>query len=149
MIDFSKMTDENKWDMCKDIIRSSYDGNFDDEDFHEAIWQVSTEFLDGKEVSVIVDKNNKLFISRGTSSFVDYKKENMAGLTIPMRCWLHTHPFGKAYFSNTDWDTINNQHPILNSAIVLGDMERMKWWKNEGKQFLSKTNLMGLDDSEE
>tara|TARA_R110002012_G_scaffold303917_2_gene506194 strand:+ start:1264 stop:1713 length:450 start_codon:yes stop_codon:yes gene_type:complete len=149
MINFGKMTEENKWDMCKDIIRSSYDGNYDCEDFHEAIWQVSVDFLEGKEVSVIVDRENKLFISKGTASFVDYKKESVAGLKIPMRCWLHTHPFGTAYFSNTDWGTINSQEHILKSAIVLGDMERMKWWKIENKQFLSKTNLMSLDDSEE
>ena len=94
-------------------------------------------------------KEKKLFISRGTASFVDYKNENVAGMKIPLRCWIHTHPFGTAYFSNTDWGTINAQAPILNSAIVLGNKERMKWWKNDGKEFLSKTHLMDLDECEE
>tara|TARA_R100001163_G_C5051226_1_gene188009 strand:+ start:84 stop:530 length:447 start_codon:yes stop_codon:yes gene_type:complete len=148
MINLNKMTDEETWDMCKDIITSSYDGNPDCEDFHEAIWSASTEFLAGLEVSVIVDREDKLFISKGTSSFVDYKKENVKGLKIPMKCWLHTHPFGTAYFSDTDWNTINNQAPILKSAIVLGNMERMKWCKIGNKEILSKTNLIDLDSEE-
>ena len=147
MID--EINDEDKWDMCKELITAAYENNYDDEDFHASIWQVSVDLLEGKEVSVIVDRDNKLFISRGTSSFVDYKNENVAGMKIPLRCWIHTHPFGTAYFSNTDWGTINAQAPILDSAIVLGNMERMKWWKNDGKEFLSKTNLMSLDESEE
>tara|TARA_Y100000004_G_scaffold169325_1_gene203475 strand:- start:1039 stop:1482 length:444 start_codon:yes stop_codon:yes gene_type:complete len=147
MID--EIKDEDKWDMCKELITAAYENNYDDEDFHASIWQVSVDLLEGKEVSVIVDRDNKLFISRGTSSFVDYKNENVAGMKIPLRCWIHTHPFGTAYFSNTDWGTINAQAPILDSAIVLGNMERMKWWKNDGKEFLSKTNLMSLDESEE
>ena len=147
MID--EIKDEDKWDICKELITAAYENNYDDEDFHASIWQVSVDLLEGKEVSVIVDRDNKLFISRGTSSFVDYKNENVAGMKIPLRCWIHTHPFGTAYFSNTDWGTINAQAPILDSAIVLGNMERMKWWKNDGKEFLSKTNLMSLDESEE
>lgn len=143
------MNDNELWDMCKDLINAAYENNYDDEDFHASIWQVSVDLLEGKEVSVIVDKDNKLFISRGTASFVDYKNENVAGMKIPLRCWIHTHPFGTAYFSNTDWGTINAQAPILNSAIVLGNKERMKWWKNDGKEFLSKTHLMDLDECEE
>ena len=143
------MNDNELWDMCKDLINAAYANNYDDEDFHASIWQVSVDLLEGKEVSVIVDKDNKLFISRGTASFVDYKNENVAGMKIPLRCWIHTHPFGTAYFSNTDWGTINAQAPILNSAIVLGNKERMKWWKNDGKEFLSKTHLMDLDECEE
>ena len=143
------MNDNEIWDMCKDLINAAYENNYDDEDFHASIWQVSVDLLEGKEVSVIVDKDNKLFISRGTASFVDYKDESVIGMKIPLRCWIHTHPFGTAYFSNTDWGTINAQAPILNSAIVLGNKERMKWWKNDGKEFLSKTHLMDLDECEE
>lgn len=137
------------WKMLKELIEYSYDGNPEDEDFLEAIWDISVNHLEGKEVSVIIDRDNKLFISKGTGSFVDYKDESVKGLKIPMRCWIHTHPFGTAYFSSTDWDTINNQHPILESAIVLGNMERMKWWKMDSKEYLSKTTMMGLEESEE
>ncbi len=141
--------EKETWKLCKELINAAYENNYDDEDFHESIWQASVDLLDGKEVSVIVDRDNKLFISKGTSSFVDYKDESVKGMKIPLRCWIHTHPFGTAYFSNTDWNTINIQAPILESAIVLGKMERMKWWKNNGKEFLSKTNLMSLEESEE
>jgi len=143
------MNVELDWNTLKELIELSFDGNYEDEDFLEAIWDISTNHLQGKEVSVIVDRENKLFISKGTGSFVDYKNESVKGLKIPMKCWIHTHPFGKAYFSGTDWDTINNQHTILESAIVLGDMERMKWWKIDNREFLSKTNLTELTDSEE
>lgn len=143
------MNIELDWKTLKELVELSFDGNYEDEDFLEAIWDVSVNHLEGKEVSVIVDRDNKLFISKGTSSFVDYKNESVKGLKIPMKCWIHTHPFGKAYFSGTDWDTINNQYPILESAIVLGNMERMKWWKMDNKEFLSKTNLKELTDSEE
>jgi hypothetical protein len=137
------------WQDCKTMIKDSYEGNVEDENFLNTIWEISTGLLDAKEVSVIVDRDNQLFISKGTASFVDYKDESVVGMKIPFKCWIHTHPFGVAYFSDTDWGTINAQFPILNSAIVLGNKERMKWWKEEDKQYLSKTNRILLDDSEE
>ena len=109
------------WKDCKDYISQNFDGDFENEDFLETIWQVSTEQLEGLEVSVIVDRDNKLFISKGTKSFVDYKDESVKGMKIPIKCWIHTHPFGSAYFSSTDWNTINTQLPIMDSAIVLGN----------------------------
>ena len=121
------------WDNCKTMIRNAYEGNYEDEDFLCTIWGVSVGRLEHKEVSVIVDRNDKLFISKGTSSFVDYEDEDMTGMKIPFKCWIHTHPSGTAYFS---------------SAIVLGDMERMKWWKSEETHYLSKTNLIPLDSEE-
>tara|TARA_R110000744_G_scaffold34094_1_gene79689 strand:+ start:12174 stop:12698 length:525 start_codon:yes stop_codon:yes gene_type:complete len=136
------------WDNCKTMIRNAYEGNYEDEDFLCTIWGVSVGRLEHKEVSVIVDRNDKLFISKGTSSFVDYEDEDMTGMKIPFKCWIHTHPSGTAYFSSTDWNTINAQLPILDSAIVLGDMERMKWWKSEETHYLSKTNLIPLDSEE-
>ena len=130
------------WDNCKTMIRNAYEGNYEDEDFLCTIWGVSVGRLEHKEVSVIVDRNDKLFISKGTSSF------NPIGMNLPIKCWIHTHPSGTAYFSSTDWNTINAQLPILDSAIVLGDMERMKWWKSEETHYLSKTNLIPLDSEE-
>jgi|TARA_B100000085_G_C18510717_1_gene499491 hypothetical protein len=140
------------WTEAKDKLKEMFDeeeSNYESEVFLNAIWELSTEILNEKEVSVIVDSNDNLFISKGTRSFVDYEDESVVGMRIPLKCWIHTHPFGAAYFSDTDWNTINTQLPILNSAIVIGDKERMKWWKSKEKQFLSKTNLMELDESEE
>tara|TARA_R100000951_G_scaffold116193_1_gene126999 strand:+ start:5948 stop:6472 length:525 start_codon:yes stop_codon:yes gene_type:complete len=148
-LEFGNVVLDAYWQDCKDMIKDSFEGNYTDEEFLSTIWQISTEHLDHKEVSVIVDRDNQLFISKGTASFVDYKNESVVGMKIPFKCWIHTHPFGVAYFSNTDWGTINAQYPILNSAIVIGNKERMKWWKENEKQYLSKTNLMLFDDSEE
>ena len=138
-----------EWHDMKEIINDCFVGDFDSEHFHDAIWRVSTEMLNEKEVSVVVDRDNQLFISKGTRSFVDYEDESVAGMKIPLRCWLHTHPFGVAYFSGTDWGTINTQGPILESAIVLGDNQKMKWWKKNGKEMLCKTEMIKLSDSEE
>ena len=139
---------DGHWEICKALIRKAYEGNYEDEDFLCTIWGISIGHLQHKEVSVIVDRNDKLFISKGTKSFVDYEDEDVSGMKIPLKCWIHTHPFGVAYFSDTDWNTINAQLPILDSAIVLGDMERMKWWKSDEKHYLSKTNLIPLDSEE-
>ena len=136
----------------KENIQQSFreqEYNFESEYFHIVIWEVSTTLLGEKEVSVIVDRDSKLFISKGTRSFVDYEDENVAGMTIPLKCWIHTHPFGAAYFSDTDWRTINIQKPILESAIVLGDHEKMKWYKLNGKEQLCRIQMIALDDSEE
>lgn len=144
--------DSQLWEHMKDNIKQSFreqNNNFESEHFHNVIWHVSHDLLNEKEVSVIVDRDNKLFISKGTRSFVDYKDESVAGMTIPLKCWIHTHPFGQAYFSGTDWFTINNQKPILDSAIVLGDHEKMKWYKLNGKEQLCKIQMIPLDDSEE
>mgnify|MGYP003637049868 FL=1 len=136
-----------EWKEIKKGIEEAFEYNGKDYNnvyFLNTIWNVSTVDLDDKEVSVIVDRDNKLFISKGTKSFVDYEDETVAGMKIPMKCWIHTHPFGKAYFSETDWYTINTQKPILDSAIVLGDNERMKWYKYNGKETLCRTIEFGV-----
>jgi len=150
-IEFRRVWDNMKHKIHRVWEESEY--NFDSEAFLDCIWEVSTEDLPGLEVSVVVDANNKLFIGKGTGSFVDYKSENVTGMMIPLKCWIHTHPFGAAYFSGTDWFTINTQRPILNSAIVLGNMERMKWYKNrEGEEILCRmesTTMKELKGEEE
>ena len=42
-------------------------------------------------------------------------------MKLPLKCWIHTHPFGQAFFSGTDWKTINTWKRVLKSATVLGD----------------------------
>ena len=51
-------------------------------------------------------------------------------MKLPIKCWIHTHPFGQAYWSGTDWGTINKWRSanedgtwmnLMKSAIVLGD----------------------------
>ena len=98
--------------------------------FLEKIWEMSMEAFDSpREVQVVIDSNNRLFISFGTFSFVSFS-EDPVGMKLPVKCWIHTHPFGKAYFSGTDMTTINTWRTRMLSAIVLGDNEHQTWFKN-------------------
>ena len=140
------------WDMCKALINEAFDlcdGSFYDPYFLDMIWEVSTKYLTELEVSVIVDADFNLFISKGTGSFVDYKNEKVKGMKLPLKCWIHTHPFGHAYFSGTDWKTINTQRPILDEAIVLGKNQSMRWYKQDGEEYLSRTEDICLTTEEE
>jgi hypothetical protein len=143
---------DGQWQKLKENVNEVFyevGSDWENEEFLDAIWDVSVNELPELEVSVIVDSHLNLFISKGTGSFVDYESENVTGMRLPLLCWIHTHPFGKAYFSGTDWNTIRTQKPILESAIVLGNMERMKWWTQQGKEMLCKTEKICLNEEEE
>ena len=139
---------DGQWNEMKDKLHDRWldvEYDFNSENFLDCIWDISVNDLPGLEVSVVIDGNNRLFISKGTGSFVDYESENVSGMKIPLKCWIHTHPFGAAYFSHIDWNTINKQRFILNSAIVLGNMERMKWYKDwEGEELLCRTETVTM-----
>jgi len=128
------MIENKEW---KKEIMNAFNGEAEDASFLDVIWEMSlTAFDKDREVQVVVDKNDSLFINYGTGSFVDFvgvEKElegaNGLPLTLPIKCWIHTHPFGSAYFSSTDWSTIRCWELHMESAIVLGDNERMKWVK--------------------
>ena len=121
----------------KDIIESAFDEGYALHHifnpnrgigFLEVIWRMSlTAFDKPREVQVVIDNDNKLFMSFGTFSFVDFKNENVTGMKLPLKCWIHTHPFGSAYFSGTDMRTINTWKSVMLSAIVLGDNEHQTW----------------------
>ena len=64
---------------------------------------------------------------------------------MPIKCWIHTHPFGKAYFSGTDWNTINTYEPIMDSAIVLGGTERMTWIKGKDETYFEESVPINKD----
>ena len=94
------------------------------EAFYTIIWNKSLEAFDSpREVQVIIDAKDELYISVGTFGFVSFKdqEEQLSGMKIPLKCWIHTHPFGQAFFSGTDWKTINTWKSMLESATVLGD----------------------------
>ena len=107
----------------------------------DAIWNMSkTAFDYDREVQVVIDSNNKLFITFGTGSLVWFHdNEELTGMRMPIKCWIHTHPIGKAYFSGTDWNTINTYEPIMNSAIVLGGTERMTWIKGKNETYFEES----------
>ena len=56
--------------------------------------------------------------------------DKLEGMKLPLKCWIHTHPFGRAYFSGTDKKTIDIWRPRLRSAIVLGLHEHQTWFRN-------------------
>jgi len=95
--------------------------------FLEEIWKASTEVLPHLEVQVVIDDNDKLFISSGSPSYVDFQI-NPVGMKLPIKCWIHTHPFGTAYWSGIDWRTIDTWRPMMKKAIVLGNKQRGIWY---------------------
>tara|TARA_R100000278_G_scaffold95182_1_gene72652 strand:+ start:28 stop:495 length:468 start_codon:yes stop_codon:yes gene_type:complete len=114
--------DDTPWDA---LIRKSWEGEIDN-DFLMAIWDTSESILGGLEVQVVIDAKNDIYISKGTPSFVDFQTEPV-GMRLPIECWIHTHPFGAAYFSGTDWRTINTWKPNMKTAIVLGKPYCRMW----------------------
>ena len=95
--------------------------------FHKSIWDMSlTAFDKPREVQVVIDGNDNLFISVGTPGFVSFggQNEQTHGMKFPLKEWIHTHPFGRAYFSSTDLTTVSMYERFLNSATVLGDGEK-------------------------
>jgi hypothetical protein len=112
-----------KFDLCDDDYYQT--------SFLDTIWEVSlTAFDIPREVQVVIDADLNLYMSVGNPGFVWFD-EPPVGLSLPLRCWIHTHPFGKAYFSHTDWKTIRTWESELEEAIVLGDREAMSWVKGE------------------
>ena len=98
----------------------------DAENVLSMIWHQSQSAFDlPREIQVIIDSNNKLFMNVGTPSFVSFDNEesSLKGMKLPIKCWIHTHPFGQAYFSSTDWKTLDTWKPMMKSAVVLGDNE--------------------------
>jgi len=104
--------------------------DFSSEAFHLSIWNASTIILNGLEVQVVVDGDDKLHISYGTAGFVSFLK-NPVGLKLPVKCWIHTHPFGAAYFSGTDWNTVSIWEPLMECAYVLGGPEHFGHWEQD------------------
>jgi len=105
-------------------------------DFHAAIWEASTEILPGLEVQVVIDANWKLHISTGSPGFVGFPKEPK-GLKLPIRCWIHTHPFGRAYFSGIDWNTVSIWGSQMECAYVLGGGQHYGFWDNKNANELT------------
>jgi hypothetical protein len=99
-----------------------------DLDFHAAIWYASTEILPNLEVQVVIDSNNKCHVSTGSSGYVDFTI-NPVGMKLPIRCWIHTHPFGAAYFSGTDIRTVSIWKPLMECAYVLGGEGHYGFWE--------------------
>lgn len=106
-----------------------------DLDFHAAIWHASTVILPNLEVQVVIDSNNKCHVSTGSAGYVDFQI-NPIGMKLPIRCWIHTHPFGQAYFSGTDIRTVSIWEQIMETAYVLGGKGHYGFWTKSSPKYL-------------
>lgn len=112
---------EEAWD--KILSEDEGEDNIHKMSLHDAIWYASTEILPSLEVQAVIDSKNQIFVSTGTAGYVDYltiDPSTLIGMKLPIKCWIHTHPFGSAYFSGTDWRTISIWKENMNCAYVLG-----------------------------
>ena len=111
-------------DVCL-IHRSQLKKTIDN--FHNTIWEMSTNAFDKpREIQIVIDGNDKCHISAGNPGYVTFggQEEGIAGMKFPLKEWIHTHPFGQAFWSSTDMNTISMYHRFLNSATVIGNGEK-------------------------
>jgi len=115
----------------KDVILEGFMIN--EHVFHQRIWDMSmTAFDKPREVQVLIDANDNTYISVGSPGFVSFdgQDEQLYGkdkpkMKFPLKEWIHTHPFGQAYFSGTDQTTIRMYERFLDSATVIGNGEKL------------------------
>ena len=117
-------------------IDAYYEKGMEIKELFDHIWYASTEILPKLEVQVIIDKEDNLFVSTGSKGFVAFESRNCniqngIKMKIPMKCWIHTHPFGRAYFSGTDINTVTIQQLIMKEAYVLGGEGHYGYWSQE------------------
>ena len=111
-------------------LKGNHEKVFHALDFHKAIWEASTEILPHLEVQVVIDAKNDCFVSTGSAGFVDFGSIPK-GMRMPVKCWIHTHPFGSAYFSGTDIRTVSIWQQLMESAYVLGGIGHYGFWSND------------------
>ena len=71
-----------------------------------------------KEVSILVDSNDNIWIDWGNQSLVALSLPY--GSKLPFKLWVHTHPNMPAYWSVTDQASLQIASQILETAYVLG-----------------------------
>ena len=99
--------------------------------FHNAIWHASTEILPNLEVQVVIDSQNNCYVTTGSPGYVEFGMQPPIGMKLPIRCWIHTHPFGSAYFSGTDIRTVSIWHSQMTEAFVLGGEGHYGYWHQD------------------
>jgi len=73
-------------------------------------------------------------------------------MKLPLKDWIHTHPFGNAYFSGTDLKTISMWERYLDKATVLGNNEEMSIFFRvgpNGEHFQEYSQFVWVGDEEE
>ena len=81
----------------------------------QEIWAIGDRL--SREVSVLIDAEDKFYVDIGTSGEV--KMSPPVNAKVPFKLWLHSHP-RDAYWSSTDLDTIACYTSLLERAAVLG-----------------------------
>ena len=104
----------NTEDYDCEVIREHIAGLTKAERLQE-IWEIGDQLQ--REVSVLIDSEDKFYVDIGTSGQV--KMSPPLGAKVPFKIWLHSHP-KDAYWSSTDRDTIAAYTSLLEKAIVLG-----------------------------
>ena len=104
----------NTEDYDCEVIREHIAGLTKAERLQE-IWKIGDRLQ--REVSVLIDSEDKFYVDIGTSGQV--KMSPPLGAKVPFKIWLHSHP-QDAYWSSTDRDTIAAYTSLLEKAIVLG-----------------------------
>ena len=72
-----------------------------------------------REISVLIDCNDEIWVDWGTVSQV--KLSPPIGARLPFKLWIHTHPYNNAYWSFTDRQSLEVAKTILEKALVLGE----------------------------
>lgn len=89
---------------------------FAKQDKWDSIYLISK--LAGREVSILIDAKGEVFVDWGGPGLVPLSPP--VGAKIPFRLWVHTHPFGFAYWSGTDQRSLSQAPLILDNAWVMG-----------------------------
>ena len=66
-----------------------------------------------------------------SSGYVEFGMKPPVGMTLPIRCWIHTHPFGSAYFSGVDIKTVSTWQSLMECAYVIGGDGHYGYWEQE------------------
>jgi len=133
---YEMIAEETIEGICKsvdahEVIREEIDElAYKDKEFFEAIWHASTEILPALEVQVVIDGNNNCHVTTGSAGYVEFGMKPPIGMKLPIKCWFHTHPFGSAYFSGTDWTTVAIWEPVMKTAYVIGGDDHYGFWEN-------------------
>ena len=84
----------------------------------QQVWAIGDRL--GREISILVDSEDKMFVDVGESGEV--RMAPPEGAVAPFQQWIHTHPIDP-YWSNTDRDTLACFAGILTEATVLGESQ--------------------------
>ena len=97
----------------------------------KAMWRDLWNLADSlsREVSVLFDKDGRIWVDIGTSGKV--RLSPPIGASIPFSLWIHTHPWD-AYWSDTDLATLACYSGILDEALVLGHDHMKRTGEAEG-----------------